>query len=133
MAPENPVVNAMLLCEHVHRDSMSGKHTLFAVFDEVEVRAFPVEIESFAVYLNLTNMRGRYSVDFRWLLGDTEEELARVGALDPFEVSDPLSRVELVILGGGLPIHGPGRYVLRLDANGRHLQDYVIIAIEAPE
>ena len=33
MAPEIPLVNAMLLCEHVHRDTASGKHTLFAVFE----------------------------------------------------------------------------------------------------
>ena len=92
-----------------------------------------MEIDSFAVYLNLTNMRGKYTLALRWLLGDTEEELAGLGALEPLELSDPLSRLELVILSEGLPIPSPGRYVLRLDANGRHLQDYVIIATEILE
>lgn len=133
MAPQVPIVNAMLLCEHVHRDSSSGKYTLLGVFDEVRVSRPAVDIETFAVYLNLTNMRGRYSLDLRWLHGDTEEELARAGAVEMFEVSDPLSRVEIVARGSGLPVTGPGRYVLRLRINGRHLHDYVMMAREAFE
>jgi hypothetical protein len=69
MAPEDPLVSAMLLCEHVHADSASGKHTLFGVFDEVQASRFPI----------------------------------------------------------------PGRYVLRLTMNRRHLRDYVVIAMESPE
>jgi hypothetical protein len=133
MAPEDPLVSAMLLCEHVHADSASGKHTLFGVFDEVQVSRFPVDLGAFAVYLNLTNLRGRYDVDLLWLRGDTEEELARLGPIGGVEVADPLSRVELVLLGQGLAFPFPGRYVLRHTMNRRHLQDYVIIATESPE
>jgi hypothetical protein len=47
-------------------------------------------------------------------------------------VADPLSRVEIALMGDDLPLPEPGRYVLRLRMNGRHVQDYVIIASEAP-
>jgi len=133
MAPEDPLVNAMLLCEHVHADTASGKHTLLGVFDEVRISRFPVDLATFAVYLNLTNLRGTYEVDLLWLRGDTEEELARLGPIGGIEVVDPLSRVELVLLGQDLAFPVPGRYVLRLAMNRRHLQDYVIIATESPE
>jgi len=133
MAPQIPIVNAMLLCEHIHRDSSSGKLTLLGVFDEIRVSPPAVDLDAFSVYLNLTNMRGRYHLDLRWLHGDTEEELGRVGSVEPFEVSDPLSRVEIVVRGGGLPLPDPGRYVLRLQINGRHLHDYVIMVTELLE
>jgi hypothetical protein len=131
MAPQVPIVNAMLLCEHVHRDS-SGKLTLLGVFDEIRV-APAADLESFAVYLSLTNMRGRYAVDLRWIRGDTEEELARVGDIETVEVSDPLLRIEIAVVGSRFPVPGPGRYVLRLTINGRHLHDYAIMAKEAFE
>ena len=130
---ETPIVNAMLLCEHVHRDSASGKHTLFAVFDEVQGSRFPVDLDTFAVYLNLTNMRGRYKVDLRWLRGDTEDELVHLGSLDDVEIADPLSRTELVLWGESLPFPGPGRHVLRLAMNDRHVHDYVRMVTETRE
>jgi len=91
------------------------------------------DLDAFAVYLSLTNMRGRYSIDLRWLHGDTEDELARISETEPFDVADPLSRLEIVVLGNLLPIPEPGRYVLRLSINGRHVHDCVMIAREAFE
>ncbi len=132
-AAENPVVNAMLLCEHVHRDSLSGKHTLLGVFDEIQLSAYPGKLDAFGIYVNLTNMRGSYAIDLRWLRGDTEEELARLGPRERGAVQDPLARVELLALGTDLPLPGPGRYVLRLLVNGRHLQDLVTMASEVRE
>ena len=133
MAPQVPIVNAMLLCEHVHQDTASGKSTLLGVFDELRVSRPAADLDAFAVYLSLTNMRGRYSIDLRWLHGDTEDELARISETEPFDVADPLSRLEIVVLGNLLPIPEPGRYVLRLSINGRHVHDCVMIAREAFE
>lgn len=53
-----------------------------------------------------------------------------LGLIERVNVPDPLSRVELVLVGGGLPFPAPGRYVLRLLMNDRHVQDYVIMAVE---
>ena len=131
MAPQAPIVNAMLLCEHVHQDRASGKSSLLGVFDELRVSRPAAALDAFAVYLTVTNMRGRYSIDLRWLHGDTEAELARIGETEPLDVSDPLSRVEIAVFGNGLPIPEHGRYVLRLHMNGRHVHDHVMIARES--
>lgn len=132
MPSEFPLVNAMLLCDHVHVDPSTGRHTLLGVFDEIEAARFPASTGPYAAYLNLTNMRGAYDLELRWLRGDTEAEIAARIAVERVDVPDPLSRVEISLPGRALPIPEPGRYVLRLFVNRRHIQDYVIIASEIP-
>lgn len=120
----------MLICDHIHRDTLSGKPTLLGVFDEIHPRAYPAELGPVGVYINLTNMRGRYALGLDWLRGDTEEELARIEVALRVDVQDPLTRVEAAVMNEHLPVPAPGRYVLRLRANGRHIKDLVIIAME---
>lgn len=78
MSPEDPIVHAMLLCDHVRYDRTSGKHTLLGVFDSLWHPGVPVELGAAVIFLSLSNMRGAYTFDLAWLRGDTEEELARV-------------------------------------------------------
>jgi len=102
----------MLLCEHVHADSASGKHTPPGAFDEVQVSRFPVDLGAFAVDLNLTNLRGRCEVDLLWLRGDTEDELARLDLIGGVEVADLLSRVERVLLDRVSSLEGHGCHLV---------------------
>jgi hypothetical protein len=121
----------MLPCDHVHYDRSTGRSTLLGVFDELRAPRFPASTGPYAVYLNLTNMRGTYDLDARWLRGDTETEIAALVSAPRIVIADPLSRVEVALIGDDLPLPEAGRYVLRLRMNGRHVQDYVIIASEA--
>jgi hypothetical protein len=130
MAPRNPVVNAMLACDGVHLDPGTGKHTLLGVFDAVAPSGYPSHIDSAAIYVSLTNMKGAYAFELSWLRGDTEEELALVAAVHKVRVSSPLERLVLSFDVDSLPLPVPGRFILRLRVNGRHIQDYAIIAWE---
>jgi hypothetical protein len=132
MPPEDPVVNAMLMCDHVHRDRSTGKYTLLGLFDAVRPTGYPGAITGVGVYLKLTNMRGAYNLSLAWVRGDSEAELARVPTPPVIRVTDPLARVEVPIhVSTPLPVPEPGRYLLRLYANARHVQDLAIIATES--
>lgn len=126
MPPEDPIVHAMLLCDHVYYDEASGRHTLLGVFDSIRHPGHPAELTAAVVLLSLTNIRGAYTIDLAWLRGDTEEELARV-TLNAVTVTDPLARLNVEIETGGLPLPVPGRYILRLHVNRRHLHDSAIM------
>ncbi len=127
MAPEDPVVNAMLVCDHVHRDPTTGKHAL-GVFDNLRLPSFPAELSAFAAYLNLTNLNGAYSVELSGLRADTEVELARLSRSRRVTVRDPLARSEVRLrVPSGLPVPSPGRYILRLYMNRRYIQDFAMI------
>lgn len=132
MSPEDPVVNAMLLCDHVHRDPTTGKHTLLGVLDTLRLPFLPAVLEAAAFYLSLTNLRGTYRLELAWLRGDTEEELARLVRTAPTVMRDPLARVELALrIPAGLPVPVPGRYILRFYANSRLVKDLAIIVARA--
>lgn len=130
MSPEDPIVHAMLLCDHVHYDEVSGKHTILGVCDAIGRREFPAELDGATIYLCLTNMNGRYAVELAWLRGDTEAELARFAPPGVVTSSDPLARISIDGALSGLPLPAPGRYVLRLWVNGHHLHDSVIMVGE---
>jgi len=131
MPSEDPVVNAMLMCDHVHRDRSTGKYTLLGLFDAVRPTGYPGSITKVGVYLKLTNMRGAHNLALAWVRGDSESELVRIPTLPVVRVTDPLARVEIPIhVSKPLPIPEPGRYLRRLSANGRHVHDLAIIAVE---
>jgi hypothetical protein len=121
----------MLMCDHLHRDRSTGKHTLFGVLDAVRPTSYPGSVPGVGVYVKLTNMKGPYQLVLAWVRGDTEAELARLPMPRTIRVSDPLARVEVPVhVSTPLPLPGPGRYLLRLYANGRHVHDLAIIALE---
>lgn len=130
MSPEDPILHAMLLCDHVHYDEVSGKHTLLGVSDVIGRGSFPTELDRVTIYLCLTNMKGRYAVELAWLRGDTEEELARFALPAAVMSSDPLARISIDGPLSALPIPAPGRYVLRLWVNGHHVHDSVMMVEE---
>lgn len=92
---------------------------------------FPSTVDEYAVHLNLTNMRGSYDIELPWVRGDTEEEFATRPSAESVVIESPLARVPPALAGQDLPIAEPGRYVLRLCANGKHVQDHVTIVVES--
>ena len=83
----------------------------------------------FGVYLNLRGLNGTYTVGFKLLAGDTEDEIASMEGQGQMKVADPLQRVEMSFnLPSGIPLAKPGTYLLRLFTNGRQIQDLAIIA-----
>ena len=54
-----PKVDAFLLCDHVHRDAVTGKYTVIGTWDRLQSREFPAHHDC-GVYLSLTGLNGNY-------------------------------------------------------------------------
>ncbi len=126
-----PVLQALLLADHVYRDKETGKAIIAGVFDRFAVlkrppeagepvREGPVRVPLAHVfragnpfaYVSLTEVRGRVQVQLRLVRLETNEVYFESNAI-PVECDDPLKTVQLVLPVPILP-QIPGTYALEL-------------------
>jgi hypothetical protein len=103
----------MVLCDHVHQDSTSGKFTLLGTFNQINAAAFPVFLP-FAVYFAITDGQGEFEVRLRLVDSQVVSELASKPILDAparLTLSSPSSNPVAVV---GVEIPRPG-VPLRID------------------
>ena len=128
--PEMPKVTAFLVCEFVAKDERSGRHHLIGTFDHVVAGEYPTVLAGFAVYMNFTNMKGTYELAIQLIHGRTLAVLGEIEGGQPLVVDDPLVRTEFgVNFDAGTVIPEPGRYLIRLLANGQEVQDFALDAV----
>ena len=91
----------MVLCDHVHRDATTGKHTLLGTFSTFGASKFPAEVK-FCVYFAITDGLGQTTLRLRLvdatsgLVDESESDVKPV-----FEVSGEFSfESPLVVLEG---------------------------------
>ena len=114
---ELPVPKAMLICDSVITDKETNKKSLIGVFEHINAFKFPCVHHSLAVYIKLTDARGKYR--FRLELIDLQNNLTIGKAELPQDINidDPLRTYELVINLTGLKFKDPGEYEFRVFAN----------------
>ena len=105
-----PEVLAMILCDHIHRDGVTGKAYLLGVFSGTVPSGFPCLLLC-SIYVAFTNGRGKYRACLRFVFAETEQELAR--GEGEIYLPDPLAVAELDLPDLRLPLPKAGKY--RLD------------------
>ena len=116
---ELPVPKAMLICDSVITDRETNKKSLIGVFEHINAFKFPCVHHSLAVYIKLTDARGKYR--FRLELIDLQNNLIIGKSEIPQDINidDPLRTYELVINLTGLKFKDPGEYEFRVFANNK--------------
>jgi hypothetical protein len=64
-APRSPYAIALVLCDAVHRDPVTGKNTLLGTFSTITSRTFPAVHPEMSAYLALTDGAGTSRIDVR--------------------------------------------------------------------
>ena len=84
-----PTVQALLVCDAVIVDSLTGKKSLIGIFTHLWARSFPCQHPQMGVYFCLTDAQGTYRFEIRlnyldhdWLVGKE--------TLPPVEIQDRL-------------------------------------------
>lgn len=108
---------ALLVCDRLIRDDVTGHVSLIDLIDDVLVREFPVTAAC-AVYARLTDAEGAYRLMIDVVRRDDVLEVAKTDVVE-FEATDPLEDGEVLVRRVELPLPSAGWYDFRMWVNGR--------------
>jgi hypothetical protein len=127
-----PLALAMIISDAIWTDPGSGKKTILGTFSVIFGREFPLTLPVLAVYLALTDARGKVPMMLR--LVDVDELRDPVGEA-PFDVdfADPIMIAEGVFHLPNLIFPEHGEYRLQLMADGELIIERRVVVLPAPE
>ncbi len=108
-----PYTLALIICDQIYADPSTGKMTILGTFTTIGARRFPAVHPSMAVYLAVTDGRGKCPIRVRLI--DVDEEREPIFTLDgEVEFKDPRGVVEMPFQTPPLTFPEPGEYRLQL-------------------
>lgn len=125
-----PVLQALLVADHVYEDKATGKRIVAGIFDKLSIqRIDPTEVirdqggekrlvaggtnpGSPSAYISLTSIHGSQGFLVRYVYLNEDRVLFHTGFR--VECPDPLQTVQIVLPLPTLPIIGAGAYALEL-------------------
>lgn len=117
-----PDVLAMIVCDTVIADRLTGKQSLIGMFSSVQAFKFPAAHPQLAVYVALTDGRGKTPLELR--IVDSEEArppIVKGGGTVDFK--DPRAVANLSLQFHGLVFPEPGEYRVQLWCWGELLRE----------
>ena len=113
---QNPILQALVLADHVYTDAMSGKKIIAGVFHNLWAAAFPTRFSRWTwAYVCLTELKGSVPITLRYTDLQTNEVLLSTRTLT-MQSSDPLQSCELLIQVPPFPMPHAGTYVFEVFA-----------------
>jgi hypothetical protein len=114
-----PQLLAWLLCDGVHIDPSSGKHTILGVFSNIMAKRFPVVHPHMVWFMTLTDVSaGSHRMKISMGLDPTDPKplIER-----PFESQGPLGRINLINEIRNLVFQKPGEYSILIEIDDEPL------------
>jgi hypothetical protein len=109
-----PHVLAMIICDMVIDDRISGKKSLVGLFDAIATTALPCTVNELHVFLALTDGYGTLKTRLRCVKASTDEEL--FSTMQEVRFPDPLTVVEINLGFCGCDFPEAGEYRFQLYA-----------------
>jgi hypothetical protein len=110
-----PHVLAMIICDMVIDDRISGKKSLIGLFDAIATTELPCTVNELHVFLVLTDGYGTMTTRLRCVKAATDEEL--FCTVQEVCFPDPLAVVEMSVGFCGCEFPEAGEYRFQLYAN----------------
>ncbi|HMP02427.1 MAG TPA: hypothetical protein PKD86_01765 [Gemmatales bacterium] len=110
--PSQPLMLAMVICDTVIDDRISGKKSLIGLFDAIATTNLPCRVNELHVFVALTEGYGKRELRMRCISSESDEEL--FGTTTDIEFPDPLSVVELNLGFRGCEFPEAGEYRFQL-------------------
>ena len=114
-----PQLLAWLLCDGVHIDPSSGKHTILGVFSNIMAKRFPVVHPQMVWFMTLTDVAaGNHKMRISMSLDPTDPKLL---IERPFESQGPLVRINPINEIRNLSFQQPGEYSILIEIDDEPL------------
>ena len=120
--PPPPDVLALIVCDQIINDRMTGKHSLIGMFSRVHARAFPVSHPQICVFASLTDGRGKVDLTIR-IVDANDARPPLVEGKGRVEFSDPRAVAHLALQFHGLTFPESGAYRVQLYSGGELLRE----------
>jgi len=117
-----PLTLAMVVCDAIWGEPLSGKASLLGIFSEFSAEVFPAVYPLIAVYVCMTDAHGKVPLELRLVDADEEREpLVRVE--DEIDFPDRRAIIEWRVQMEEVEFPQPGDYRVQLFANGAFLHE----------
>ena len=126
-----PQLLAWLLCDAVHIDPSSGKHTILGVFSNIMAKHFPVVHPRMVWFLTITDVSAgahRMKISMGRELDDPKPLIERV-----FESQGPLVRINLINEIHNLSFSEPGDYSILIEIDDEALLATSLTVAPSPQ
>ena len=124
-----PLAQAMVICDAIHRDSSTGKFFLLGTFSNIVVRELPAVHQKLSIFISLTDCRGKTRLRIKLVKVDHEagddKVIFTVDAT--LESRDPLQVHEIALDANGIEFAEEGEYRFILEAGGTLLLEKRIV------
>lgn len=124
-----PECKAILMCDQIIVDAMTGKSSLIGLFDRFTLIKFPVQLPPFWVFLQLVDGIGRYGLLVE--IHDLREDKIIARLEIPVEFPERTNRANVQFVVAGLPLSHSGVYDLVVFADGKEINRQRLEALQA--
>lgn len=113
---EPPIGIALVLCDSIITDAKTGKNSLIGLFNNINVNSLPAVHNRFCVFAQLTNGRGKQTLDVRCQSLQSEELIFQTGGEVEFGNPSQVIEIQFELLNLSFPYDG--MYTVELEADG---------------
>ena len=117
-----PDVLAMLVCDQIITDRLTGKQSLIGMFSKVHARGFPASHPQLCVFVALTEGYGRTELTIR-IVDSNDARPPIVEGKGRVEFQNPRAIANLALQFHGLVFPEPGEYRVQLYCRGELLRE----------
>ena len=111
MSPiETPMGLALVVCDTIIEDKLTGKKTLVGLFQQILAHRFPWVHPAMSVFVTVTSGRGRYPCEI--ICRHMDNETVAFAAKGTLELRDPSQVVDVAFRMNGVRFPKPGMYWL---------------------
>jgi len=108
-----PDVLAMLVCDQIITDRLTGKQSLIGMFSKVHARGFPAAHPQLCVFVALTEGYGQTELRIR-IVDSNDDRPAIVEGKGTVDFKNPRAIANLALQFNGLMFPAPGEYRVQL-------------------
>lgn len=118
----NPDVLALIVCDQIITDRITGKQSLIGMFSNVHTRAFPATHPQLCVFVALTEGHGETDLIIR-IVDSNDARPPIVEGKGKVIFKDPRAIANLALQFHGMVFPAPGEYRVQLYAGGTLLRE----------